>query len=51
MGRINYVNKFKKHIMKNGLRVAFDGTQYWFQNGVLHGEDGPAIERLNEEDE
>jgi len=30
--------------MKNGLVVDKFGTKYWFKDGKLHREDGPAIE-------
>ncbi len=30
---------------KNGLHADPDGTRYWYKNGLLHREDGPAIER------
>lgn len=29
--------------MKDGLHIASNGTQKWYQNGKLHREDGPAI--------
>ena len=30
--------------MKNGLEVGQDGDKYWYFNGQLHREDGPAVE-------
>ena len=33
--------------MKNGLEVDKDGTKWWYFNGQLHREDGPAIEWAN----
>ena len=30
--------------MKNGLIIDENGTKYWYLNGKLHREDGPAIE-------
>jgi hypothetical protein len=29
------------------VRVSFDGSKYWYLNGKLHREDGPAVERPN----
>jgi hypothetical protein len=29
------------------VRVYFNGTKWWYLNGELHREDGPAIERAN----
>jgi hypothetical protein len=33
--------------MKNGLIVDANGIQYWFLNGKVHREDGPAVIGLN----
>ena len=33
--------------MKNGLIIARDGTKEWYQNGLLHRTDGPAVEGTN----
>jgi hypothetical protein len=33
--------------MKNGLYVDEDGTKYWYLNGKLHKEDGPAVEYVD----
>jgi len=35
--------------MKNGLIINENGTRYWYQNGLRHREDGPAIEYTNGE--
>ena len=29
--------------MKNGKVVDRDGTEFWYENGLLHREDGPAV--------
>jgi hypothetical protein len=29
---------------RNGFYVDTDGTRYWYRNGLLHREDGPAVE-------
>jgi hypothetical protein len=35
----------KKHILvKNGLQIDPDGTRYWYEDGQLHRENGPAVE-------
>ena len=33
--------------MKNGLNTDSYGNKYWYLNGKLHREDGPAIESAN----
>jgi len=33
--------------MKNGLIIAKNGDKYWYQNGLCHRVDGPAIELVN----
>jgi len=33
--------------MKNGLLIEEDSARRWYQNGLRHREDGPAIERAN----
>ena len=33
--------------MRNGLVVSRDGDRYWYQDDLLHREDGPAIEYSN----
>lgn len=30
--------------MNDGLNIDFSGVKWWHQNGLLHREDGPAIE-------
>jgi hypothetical protein len=30
--------------MKNGFILKEDGTKCWYVNGILHREDGPAVE-------
>ncbi len=34
--------------MKNGKHTSPDGTQFWYKDGNLHREDGPAIISWNE---
>lgn len=29
---------------RNGLHVDRDGTRYWYEDGLLHRENGPAVE-------
>lgn len=33
--------------MKNGLEISEHGNKFWFKNGKLHKEDGPAVEYYN----
>ena len=33
--------------MKNGLEIDEYGTKYWYKDGKLHRDDGPAIEYIN----
>ncbi len=33
--------------MKNGIEIDEDGNKYWYCNGQLHREDGPAVEYVN----
>ena len=35
--------------MKNGLIIDKIGNKYWYLNGELHREDGPAIELINKD--
>jgi hypothetical protein len=34
-------------MIKYEVRVYEDGNRFWYLNGVLHREDGPAVECLN----
>jgi len=33
--------------MKNGPKIDKRGNKFWYKNGELHREDGPAIEYAN----
>ena len=33
--------------MKDGLHIDPDGAKYWFKDGEIHREDGPAIEETD----
>lgn len=33
-----------KIVMKDGLNVLESGVKYWYKNGLLHREGGPAFE-------
>lgn len=39
---VNELNEF--HCDEGPALVWEDGTQAWYQNGVIHKEDGPAVE-------
>ena len=44
--------EFKRYInndpfQRKEIEFYSDGTKYWYLNGNLHREDGPAIERSN----